>query len=419
MLNQVINIHRKKYAVGLFWQPIAAGYFARGYARILSKTVDKKLNLFAECRDMVGLGSKKLGQKVGMSSAAAEVLNALSEFTSFLAVFQVDKLYYLVVVRNGIILEDKLFDNEEQARAEYFNLSEIPDWGALFAPSAWGMPRSIERNLEDLIAGNYHSLLKPISRIKTGIASGVLLVFFVLGLIYFFREPISQMFVSKPQVANINPELVAEYKRQIEEKNKQLDKQFEIEKKEPEPLVFPYDYLPDPIQRAAVCYQAIGFLMQPITGWNQLSVDCGETHAIARLSRDFGTLTDFYLIATELMPASFVQEESENSILVQATLPSLTTYASLDERDAATIVRDVNSLFQGLNMPVETNVVLDSITNGFETASYNVVEVAAESKLEPVNFMEIFQDFDGVYMSRCMWNVQNRTWNYEVIIYAK
>ena len=164
MPSQVITIDRKKYAVGLFWQPTGAGYVARTYAKTLARSVDKKLNLYTEYRAMVGLGSKKFGHKSGMYSAAAAVTESLGEFTSFLAVFEIDKLFYLVAVRNGVILEDKLFDKEEDARAEYFKLSEIPDWGALFAPGAWGMPRAVERSLSDLVMRGPKAMLHRIQR---------------------------------------------------------------------------------------------------------------------------------------------------------------------------------------------------------------------------------------------------------------
>ena len=44
MANQTININRKKYAVGVFWQPMGVGQGARNYARSLARGVDKKLN---------------------------------------------------------------------------------------------------------------------------------------------------------------------------------------------------------------------------------------------------------------------------------------------------------------------------------------------------------------------------------------
>ncbi len=419
MSGQVITINRKKYAVGLFWQPTGAGYVARTYARVLARSVDKKLNLYTEYRGMVGLGARRAGHRSGMDSAAAAVTDALGEYSSFLAVFGIDKYFYLVAVRNGVILEDKLFTSESDARAEYFKLSEFPDWGALFAPAPWGMPRAVERNLSDLIVRAVRAPLRPISRVGAGLVSGVLIIVFVVGSMWFFRDPLEQM-ATTSELSNISPELAAEFEKQVQEKNKELDAVFEIEKPAlPGPIVLPYEYLPDPMARAQVCYQAMGFLMQPITGWSQTNVECGETHAIAQFSRDYGTLDDFYMMATELMPASFVQQQSDNALTVRAKLPDVPTYASIDERDVETVLRAVMTAFQGIDTPADAAMVVDTLTNGVDTVYLNVVEVAAESKLVPTQFMQIFDDFGGVYMTRCAWNASARTWNYEVIIYAK
>lgn len=420
MTGKILSVNRRKYAVGLFWQPLGAGFVPRNYARTLAKNVDKKLNLYVDYRSMIGLGSRRFGQHVGMLSAAAEIMESFSEYTSFLAVFQTGKCFYLVAARNGIILEDKIFDSEDAARAEYAKLSEIPDWGAFFAPGTWAMPRAAERNLADLLNGHSHASLHSISHVRTWTFSLVLFGVFLLMVFGVFSDSFKLVFAPRPKTTELDPELVAEYKRQIEEKNKELDKQFEIEKQQPpEPIVMPYELLPDVQARAKQCYQAIGFLMQPIVGWNQVNVDCGEIHAIAEFRRDFGTLGEFYNIATQLMPGAFVQEVNDDTLRVQVALPKLEIFSSQDERDAETVVRDIVTAFQGIDMSVETNIVTDSLTNGVDVANVNVVEIAAESKLVPMQFMQIFEEFGGVYMVQCAWDVASRTWNYEVIIYAK
>lgn len=421
MANQVISVNRKKYAVGLFWQPMAGSQPARNYARTLARSIDRKLNLFTEYRAMVGLGARKFGHKSGMMSAAAEIVDAFPEYSSFLAVFFTGRVYYLVAVRNGVILEDKIFNNAQDARAEYSKLSEIPDWAALVAPAAWGMPRSVERTLVDVMTGRARAVLRRISRTRSILFSVGLIALFGLALGTVFREPLSKVVAPRrPQIATIDPELAAEYKRQIEEKNRELDAQFNIQKPQaPDPIVLPYDHLPDVAARAQLCYQAIGFLMQPIAGWNQVSATCGETHASVEFRRTFGTLGDFYNVATNLMPGAYVEERSEDTLLVRATLPSLVTSASQDERDADTVLRDVTTAFQSIDTPVQTEVVADVLSNGVDTVTLNIVEVAATSKIVPMQFMQIFDDFGGVYMTGCEWNAAGRTWNYEVIIYAK
>lgn len=420
MSGQTLTVNRKKYAVGLFWQPVGAGFIARNYARNLARNIDKKLNLFVEYHSMVGLGGYKLGQRAGQVSAAAEVMESFSEYTSFLAMFHVGARYYLVAARNGIILQDKIFDSEQAARKEYSKLAAIPDWGAFFAPGAWGVPRAAERNLADVLRGRSHAVLRSISWVGVGATSMLLVALFLLCVGMIFSDSLVKVFSSRPNVAQLNPELVAEYKRQIEESNKKLDQEFDIQKPlPPEPIVMPYEFLPNVEARAEQCYQAIGFMMQQIPGWNQVDVVCGEEYVVANFKRSFGSFADFYSVATELMPGVLVQEIGEDAMRVRAKLPALEVGPSQDERDPDTIVRDITSVFQGGDMPVETAVVVDTLTNGVDTETVNVVEVGAESKLVPMQFMKIFEEFDGVYMMQVSWNVRSRSWNYEVIVYAK
>ncbi len=420
MANQVITVHRKKYAVGLFWQPTGVGQRVRNYARTLARSVDKKLNLYTEYRAMTGLGARRNGLHAGMLSAAAEVVDALSEYSSFLAVFEIGSTFYLVAVRNGVILEDKLFQNAATARAEYARLFEIPDWSALIAPASWAMPRAIERKASDIITGRARAILRPISHFRGIVFSGILLAVFLALVLGVFRGELGEMMRRQPQVSQIDPELAAEYRRQIEEKNKQLDAEFNIQKPiPPEPLVMPYNNLPDVMGRASVCFQAIGFLMQPILGWNQVSASCNESDARANIRRSFGTLGDFYAIAGEKMPNAFVDELGEDNLVINAVLPSVKTVASQDERDAESIVRDLTTVFQGMGTDADINIVSDTLTNGVDIAELHIVEVAASSKLVPMQFMEIFSEFGGVYMAKCTWDATRRTWNYEVIIYAK
>ena len=416
-LNDVLTVNRKRFAAGLFWQPVAVGYTPRKYANHLASNSDNRAGLFVEYRAMVGLAYKNRGYSVGMPAAAAEVVDALSEYSSFLAAFAIDKRYYLVAVRNGVILADKLFDKDADARAEYTRFLKIPDWSACIAPSAWGIPRSVEKNLRLLLSGRTKYKLRPITLWRSRVLSFVLLALFFVGMYLLFREPIEK--IKEPKTVQIDPELAAEYQRQIDEKNKELDEQFEIVKQEYKPLVLPYSMLPLPDARANQCYQAIGFLMQPITGWVQSRVVCDETRATAEFNRKFGSLDDFYVIASDLLPGAEAVELDDNTLSVSVALPDVERAASQDERDAETVERSVVSLFQAMHNKVKTEIVVDTLTNGVETANLNIVEIAASSKLLPMQFTKMFEDFGGFYITRCVWNAIARTWNYEVIIYAK
>ena len=420
MSGQYVYVKRKKYASGLVWQPMVAGFTTRAYAQNLSNGIDKRLNLYVRYNGMVGLGSRAKGHRAGMPSVAIEIINALPGYSSLLGAFKIEDKFVLIAVRNGVILHDLLFDDEQSAREKYAELNEIPDWNATFAPASWGIPRAVDRNLLELVSGRVHAVLHPISRFASGLVSLVLFSVFVLVFLYFFREPINEMFAPKPQVSKINPELAAEYKRKIEEKNKELDDKFNINQEQaPEPIVMPYDSLPEMFERADLCYRAIGFLMQPITGWNQTVVECDKTHVSATFKRSFGTLDDFYVIAGDIMPGVFVQEISDDEVFARAKLPERAVSQSYDLRDIDTIVREMTSRFQSININANVVPVVDVVSNGVESADVYFVGITVKTKLMPEQFMRIFEDFGGVYMTKVSWNAAEKTWNYEVIIYAK
>ena len=73
LANQTILVHRKKYAVGLFWQPVSSLGGGRVGARRLAHSIDGKYSLYVEYNQMLGLASRRSGYRRGMSSAAADI----------------------------------------------------------------------------------------------------------------------------------------------------------------------------------------------------------------------------------------------------------------------------------------------------------------------------------------------------------
>ena len=415
MIKQIITVHHKKYATGLFWQPLSVGNTAHSYSKQLARNTDKKYTLFTEYKSMVGLTNSKSGARVGMPSAAVEVVNSMSELVSFLGVFNAGDNFYLIAVRNGIIIRDILIEQESEARKTFMDLSKLPDWGALFAPSVWGIPKSQEKNIYDLIKHGNFARLHQISVVKSVIPSVLIAILFVLFGFYVLNHPVeTNTNGNKPK---LNTELAAEYHRQIELKKQEItDKKLEetVQK-----IEYPYDNLPNIQDRANQCYKAIAFVMQPIPGWNQTYAKCDSEYVSANLTRDFGTLNDFYEYGATLMPGAIVQQVSENEMIVRVKLPKLKTYASLDERDQMTAMRDITTNFQQINIKADIQPVTDVVQAENKTEDVHILEIAASSKLIPSEFMHIFQDFQGVYLTSVAWRANTRTWSYEIIVYTK
>jgi len=416
LIKQVVTVNHKKYATGLFWQPLRVGNTAQNYARQLAKNSDKKYTLYVGYKSMVGLTDTREGANAGMSSAAIEIVSALSDLVSFLGVFQADNNnYYLIAVRNGVIIRDILLTDAQSARKLFMQMVEIPDWGALFAPASWGIPKSQEKQLSDLMGQGANVKLHEISTVKSMIPTIVFLILFAIFGYVVLKNSVINQNANKP---TINAEKVAEYKKQIEEKTQKMTEKIMPVITE-QSVDYAYNHLPNVKERAELCYRAIAFVMQPVMGWNQTYARCDEEYVSANFSRDFGTLNDFYDIGGDLMPGAMVQQMSDDEIVVRVKLPALKTYSSIDERDQTTLMRDVTTIFQQSNINANIQGVIDRVSNGGDTENIYVTEVGVSSKLIPPEFMRAFDEFDGVYMPSVTWRANTKVWNYEVVIYSK
>ncbi len=417
---QVITLSHKKYATGLFWQPVGSGHTPRNYAYILSKHINERVSLFVEYRSMVGLGSGRLGHRTGMPSLAAEVMESFTEYSSFLAAFSIGDAFWIVAARNGVIVADKLFYNEELAKSNFEEIMNMTDWAALIAPGSWAKPRAIETKIEDIVLPNIKNGMKSISHFAGNVFTFLLAFVFLFGLFQTFKTPIMKIVApQRPKIAMMDSKLAEEYKKRMEEKSAELDKEFNIKKSEPVRLVMPYDDMPDFSEHTKLCWQAIGFLMQPIPGWSQTVVSCDGNKATTTLKRDFGTLYDFYEVGDKLMPGVVSEEISDSEIKLTVDLPKMTKVSSLSELDADSVARAIYSLFQRANMEVEIDKDSEEISAGNLSAKVNFVFVSAESKLTPLEFMSVFSDMEGVSIQSIKWDNEKREWNYEVRIYVK
>ena len=145
------------YAASLFWQPLQNK--DEPFAEIIeaSENVLEGADLFClkpGKSPQFGLCVSYQGYKKKMSAAAVSVATALSDRSSFLAVFKVNNGWWYVCARNDIILSDgdMLFLNEEDAKEQFMSMLAVPDWGRKIAPAEWELedvePQSIESVLE-------------------------------------------------------------------------------------------------------------------------------------------------------------------------------------------------------------------------------------------------------------------------------
>lgn len=419
MLSQVITIERRKYAAGLFWQPVPDGQNARVFARGLAKLVPGRIKYFTEYRSMVGVGSRALGHTGRMPSAAAEVMEGFADYNSFVAAFAVRQGFWLVAARNGIIIQDKLYADEADAKSEFEALAVLPDWGIMVAPGYWSAPRSEEKHIGEIVSGDARYSIQAVSHFGRRLLIAAAIAALLAAGFYAFRTPVMNAFRPKERAAKPDARAIEEYKKKLEAKDNILVSR---EKAKPVSVEMPYDALPDAFERAEQCHQAISFLMQIVPGWSQVDAECGETFASAHLHRRFGSVLDVYDFVALNMPGVEIIENSDSDVVLNMQLERLPTRSGLEESGGEEVARAVNSVFQMMNAPVSVRqsveTVKGSLTDG-RIAGANVVLVSAASAMQPAEFMKIFADYDAVSLPSVRWSARDRKWNYEVKIYVK
>jgi hypothetical protein len=372
---------------------------------------------------MIGLSNRRVGARVGMPVAAAEVVESFGEST-FLSAFSVREGWWILAVRGGVVIRDKVFTDSALAKKEYLDLGAMPDWNVLVAPADWNAPSAVERNLADLVSGSKKYRLASISRLP-----GYIITFAVLGgAIFtgynFFEEPLKKMLAPRPQQLKIDPKIAEEYKKKLEQISAPAPK--EPPKAVHVPL--PYESLPALADKANQCWRAIAFLSQQITGWVVDSISCRDGEANAHLLRNHGTIGDLYSEVRKKMPNVAVDETGGSDVILTAKLKPLETSRHEPAFTSDQVMTAVQSVFQRIEENVDFRRDFEDLpvpelgeneVPDTDRSDVPVVKIDATSKLQPREFIKIMDDVGSIGMPSVKWDNQNRNWAYEVIIYVK
>ena len=419
----IITISRRKYAAGLFWQPAGGRGNPRDNAAKIARIAKMRASLFVIWNGVIGLAGRRGGIRGGLAVAAPEVVEAFGENT-FLAAFSVREGFWVLAVRGGIIIRDKLFGNAGDAFAEYMALNSMPDWAVLVAPSDWNAPSAVERRLDDIVSGNKRYRLSSISHLPGYVMTLAVLAGALFAGYNFFEHPIKKLFAPRPQQLNIDPDLAAEYKRKLD----QIDAPPPESPPQTIHVPMPYESLPNLAARADQCWRAIGFLSQQITGWAADTVACMDGEATAHLLRNHGTIGDLYSEVAQKMPGVSISETGGRDVILTARLKSLETSIQPPAYGADEIMTAVQSVFQRINEDIDFRrdfaelqipKIGDGETLDTDMTDVGVVKIEASSKLQPMEFIKIMNDISSVHLTAVKWDNRGRNWNYDVVIYVK
>ncbi len=419
-----ITVGRAEYAVGLLWQPLQNPEDPTPEIRDAIES-DPDADLYclrSTSTPQYGIGKKAMGHRAGEPSAAAAVASALIEYTSVAAVFPVKEGWWLVAIRNDLILseEDLLFTSEVEAQNAYYSLLSLPDWDLKIAPAEWMIDKSKQLSLEGIIKKTgSKARLQEIGTAKktyilTLIAVGSLIALF--ALIWFTVSLFQNVFTEEKIEAMPIPEVI-----QPVEPAPEKPKPWE---KVPEINTFMYKCWNNSYQLSTLT----------IPGWQMGGVTCtpeGLTTSWSKSWQPGGRIAWLKAALNEYkMSRVNVQLNQDGSSasgqLAFTGIPTIASVPTLTERQLWEELTDIRQA-TNLNISFARQTMLDPPNNPDGTKPVNQKEyvfytISISSPYTPFEWRTFFEKFPGLHLTTINFNpglAAQDKWKYEGRIYAK
>ncbi len=267
----LITVGKNKFVTGIFWQPFKD--ITNKQKEIKDSAKFASADLFClktKGVNQYGLASSKEGFKSGQVSAAVAVSTILSDKSSTVAIFKVNIGWWLLVIRNDIILpeEDRIFKTEMDAKKAFVSMLAVPDWGYKICPEDWNIADTKEVNIEELLTDKYtKATLEKVDKTAM-IITAVVIILLISG-------SIGKVIWDKKR------EELLQIQRQIEEaKRLEIQRLEEKRKKELEianmPVPPAWEKIIDPVNFTNICMKYVKSNFTKFGGWKLKSIQCDE-----------------------------------------------------------------------------------------------------------------------------------------------
>ena len=416
-----LNIDGVNYATSLFWQPLQNSGDYLQEVEEASNSILEGADLFCikgGKAPQFGICVSHEGYKTGESVAAVSLVTALSNVSSFVAVFKTKEGWWYTCVRNDIILSDgdMLFLNEEEAKNQFMSMMAVPDWGRKIAPQEWGLEDTEELDLGETIARGAKVKLQKIKGLRGSKLIMVIAISAVVGL-WLVSSLIDKLFLTpakRPVVVPVRPKVV----QQVEVK--------EVPK--------PWESIKSPTRFMQNCREGVmrlAGIMPP--GWEIGVINCTGTSAATSWTRQLGTMewieTALKNSGVELSGYSF--DPSGNSLSATLNLSALEPLLSPPDKTQTDLRNELNNLFQSLGLQIsltDERITLQSARpaggKGPQAAQavapviVNLIKFSFNSPHDPLIWLDLLTKYSGLEIRMITYTPSSNTWHYEGAIYV-
>jgi hypothetical protein len=413
--HSVIAAGSARFAIGLLWQLRGAGQTVADQGRAVSVGADS-FDLYAPHADgkQIGFGASEEGLRRGMR-AAASIVTPDAKADTWVAAFRVvsqirrvPEAWWIVAHRDGLVYEDRLLLDKDEARAAFLDISEAPGWQRVVCPADWEVPQSDEVSLDEILALRTRGgVLRPLSRVSQWLPRVAAVLFLgVLGSGAWYAWSLWQL----------------EQARLIE-----MLRQAELAAQISAPKPPPWIDAPELADFVIGCNAAFDALFIPVPGWRNEPLHCGFDGAGA--TADAQWVPERGNVA-HLLAAVRNQGLGEPAIdpitLRGKSARNVDLAPRPADRAGSPVAPDaiqlrLRSRFQylGLEMTLNPKIVAPAggAVRGQPPAAYNYHELTIQMSVAPEEHVRLLSDVPGLVPERLSYDPSTYDWTLVARIY--
>ncbi len=400
-----INVDGTVYATSLFWQPLQNSSDPFQEVEEASAGVLEGADLFCIKSGKVpqfGICVSHEGYHSGETVAAVALATALSNISSYIAVFKTTEGWWYTCIRNDIILSDgdMLFLSEEEAKSQFTSMLAVPDWGKKIAPKEWGIEDTEEMDLGEIMARGAKSKLQKIKGLRGTKLFLVLGISAVVGL-WLVSSLIDRLFLTptvRPVVVPVKPKVVQTAAPVVEVK--------------------PWEKMPNPKVMLSECHKGTQNLLQIMPpGWDIGGISCIQGSVATSWSKNVGRLAwAKKAMEDSQLPFSGFSFSGDGKLL-SATLPMTPgeEISSPPEKSMVDLQNKLNDEFQSLGLDISLSVEMETSATG---KIYRKLKFSFSSDYNPTTWIEMLTKYSGLKINIISYSPNENKWHYEGAIYV-
>ena len=413
--HSVVAAGAARLAIGLLWQLRGAGQSVAEQGRAVSVGADT-FDLYAPHAEgkQIGFGASEEGLRRGMR-AAASIVTPDAKADTWAAAFRVTsqiprvpEAWWIVAHRDGLVYEDRLLLDRDEARAAFLDISEAPGWQRIVCPADWEVPQSDEVSLGEILALRARGgALRPLSRVSQWLPRIAAMLFLgVLGSGAWYAWSLWQI----------------EQQRLVE-----MLRQAELAAQISAPRPPPWIDAPELEDFVRECNAAFDALFVPVPGWRNEPLRCGIDCACAVADVEWiPEQGNVALLLAAVRSKGLGEPEIDPLTLRGRSARGV----ALDPRPAdragppitpVAIQKRLRSRFQFLGLELSLNpkivVPVDGVLSGQVPSAYNYHELTIQMSVAPEEHVRLLSDVPGLVPERLSYDPSTYDWTLVARIY--